>query len=205
MLLVGQVGAGKSSLLAALAGLIEHEGSIRWNGEEVADPQVFLRPGQVAHVAQVPRVLSGSLRRQRPAGPRAALRRARGRGAARPRRGRGRWPGRTGRAPRRTALRWAGAAPRARPRAGCRRRVCCSPTTSPARSTRAPRSSFWTALRERNATVIGATSKRAALARADRVVVLEDGAVAAAGPWSELVGRVGTPRRLTVLPRPSAG
>ena len=34
--------------------------------------------------------------------------------------------------------------------------------------------------------VIGATSKRAALAQADRVVVLVDGEVAATGPWVEL-------------------
>lgn len=45
---------------------------------------------------------------------------------------------------------------------------------------------LWTALRARGQTVIGATSKRAALARADRVVVLVDGAVAAVGRWTEL-------------------
>ncbi|WP_331924040.1 hypothetical protein [Tsukamurella tyrosinosolvens] len=45
---------------------------------------------------------------------------------------------------------------------------------------------LWKALRERRATVIGATSKRAALARADRVVVLVDGRIAAIGPWTEL-------------------
>jgi ABC-type transport system involved in cytochrome bd biosynthesis fused ATPase/permease subunit len=60
VLLLGQVGSGKSSLLAALAGLVDHTGSLRWNGEEVEDPQVFLRPGHVAYVAQVPRVLSGT-------------------------------------------------------------------------------------------------------------------------------------------------
>jgi ABC-type transport system involved in cytochrome bd biosynthesis fused ATPase/permease subunit len=45
---------------------------------------------------------------------------------------------------------------------------------------------LWTALRGRRATVIGATSKRAALAQADRVVVLVDGEVAATGRWAEL-------------------
>ncbi|MGL5931118.1 MAG: hypothetical protein ACRCY8_19460, partial [Dermatophilaceae bacterium] len=45
---------------------------------------------------------------------------------------------------------------------------------------------LWSALRSRGATVIGATSKRAALARADRVVVLVDGRVAAVGPWPAL-------------------
>jgi ABC-type multidrug transport system fused ATPase/permease subunit len=47
---------------------------------------------------------------------------------------------------------------------------------------------LWAALRERHTTVIGATSKRAALAQADRVVVLVDGEVAAVGPWSSLSG-----------------
>src|SRR5690606_31312898 len=60
VLLVGQVGAGKSSLLSALAGLVASTGEIRWNGEPVTDPQTFLRPGRIAHVAQVPRVLSGT-------------------------------------------------------------------------------------------------------------------------------------------------
>jgi ABC-type multidrug transport system fused ATPase/permease subunit len=45
---------------------------------------------------------------------------------------------------------------------------------------------LWAALGERHTTVIGASSKRAALAQADRVVVLVDGSVAAVGPWSEL-------------------
>ena len=50
---------------------------------------------------------------------------------------------------------------------------------------------LWQALRERHTTVIGATSKRAALAQADRVVVLVEGEVAQVGPWSELAGSWG--------------
>ena len=50
---------------------------------------------------------------------------------------------------------------------------------------------LWQALRERHTTVIGATSKRAALAQADRVVVLVEGEVAEVGPWSELAGTWG--------------
>jgi hypothetical protein len=45
---------------------------------------------------------------------------------------------------------------------------------------------LWAALRERRMTVIGATAKRAALAQADRVVVLVDGEVAAIGPWHRI-------------------
>ena len=50
---------------------------------------------------------------------------------------------------------------------------------------------LWSALRRRGATVVGATSKRAALAQADRVVVLVEGRVAAVGPWAELSDRWG--------------
>jgi len=45
---------------------------------------------------------------------------------------------------------------------------------------------LWAALRHRGTTVLGSTSKRAALQQADQVVVLADGGVAASGPWSEL-------------------
>jgi ABC-type multidrug transport system fused ATPase/permease subunit len=45
---------------------------------------------------------------------------------------------------------------------------------------------LWAALRQRRTTVIGATAKRAALAQADRVVVLVGGEVAATGRWHEL-------------------
>jgi ATP-binding cassette subfamily B protein len=45
---------------------------------------------------------------------------------------------------------------------------------------------LWDSLRAHRTTVIGATSKRAALAHADKVVVLVDGHIAAVGPWTEL-------------------
>jgi ABC-type multidrug transport system fused ATPase/permease subunit len=45
---------------------------------------------------------------------------------------------------------------------------------------------LWQALRDRGTTVLGSTSKRAALRAADRVVVLDAGRVVAVGPWSEL-------------------
>jgi ATP-binding cassette, subfamily B, bacterial len=50
---------------------------------------------------------------------------------------------------------------------------------------------LWEALRERGVTVIGSTSKRAALAHADQVVVLIGGQVAAHGTWTELSTRWG--------------
>ncbi len=50
---------------------------------------------------------------------------------------------------------------------------------------------LWEVLRRRGTTVLGSTSKRSALARADCVVVLEEGRVAAVGRWSELAGSWG--------------
>jgi ATP-binding cassette, subfamily B, bacterial len=45
---------------------------------------------------------------------------------------------------------------------------------------------LWRALRGHGVTVVGSTSKRAALAQADRVVVLIGGMVQAQGTWREL-------------------
>ena len=50
---------------------------------------------------------------------------------------------------------------------------------------------LWQALREHGVTVVGSTSKRAALAQADHVVVLLDGAAVAQGTWHELADRWG--------------
>jgi ABC-type multidrug transport system fused ATPase/permease subunit len=61
VLVVGPVGSGKSSLLRALAGIVHHTGDLCWNGEPVRDPELFLRPNQVGYVAQLPRVLSGTV------------------------------------------------------------------------------------------------------------------------------------------------
>ncbi|HEY7174947.1 MAG TPA: ABC transporter ATP-binding protein, partial [Micromonosporaceae bacterium] len=61
VLVVGPVGSGKSSFLRALAGIVHHTGSLRWNGVAVTEPEMFLRPNQVGYVAQLPRVFSGSL------------------------------------------------------------------------------------------------------------------------------------------------
>jgi ABC-type multidrug transport system fused ATPase/permease subunit len=185
VLLLGQVGAGKSSLLAALAGLVDHTGSIRWNGEEIEDAQAFLRPGQVAYVAQVPRVLSGtftdniSLGHDRPV--LAAIADAR---LARDVEDAGgpdsvvghRGVRLSGGQVQRLAL--------ARALAADAELLLADDVSSALDA--ATEVELWAALRERGTTVLGATSKRAALAQADRVVVLVDGEVAATGPWTEL-------------------
>ena len=190
VLLVGQVGSGKSSLLAALAGLVDHEGRIEWNDRDVDDPQSFLRPGQVAYVGQVPRVLSGSFAdnvaldhdravavalddaRLAPdveeAGGHAALVGHRGVRLS-------------GGQVQRLALARALAT-------GAELLVADDVSSALDARTEVE---LWEGLRRRGTTVLGSTSKRSALARADCVVVLEEGRVAAVGRWSDLAGSWG--------------
>jgi len=59
----GRVGAGKTTLLRALLGLLPREaGEIRWNGRSVDDAASFLVPPRAAYTAQVPRLFSETLR-----------------------------------------------------------------------------------------------------------------------------------------------
>ncbi|MCV7132609.1 ABC transporter ATP-binding protein [Mycobacterium hodleri] len=188
VLLLGQVGSGKSSLLSTLCGLVGHTGRIQWNGVDVADAQTFLRPGQVAHVAQVPLVLSGTFadnvrldhdrdveRAVEDARLGANVAEAGGVDAVVGHRG----------------VRLSGGQVQ---RLALARALAVEPELLLADDVSsaldaATEVELWTSLRARGITVLGATSKRAALARADRVVVLVDGAVAASGPWTELAPR----------------
>ncbi|NAZ87529.1 ATP-binding cassette domain-containing protein, partial [Kineococcus indalonis] len=193
VLVAGRVGSGKSSLLAALAGLVDHEGSLRWNGEEVRDPQTFLRPAQVCYVAQVPRVLSGSFADNAALDhPGAARRLERALADARmgPDVAAAGGPGAlvghrgvrlSGGQVQRLALARALAS-------GADLLVADDVSSALDARTEVE---LWRALRERGTTVLGSSSKRAALAAADRVVVLVDGRVAASGPWARLEERWG--------------
>jgi ABC-type multidrug transport system fused ATPase/permease subunit len=186
VLLLGQVGSGKSSLLSALAGLVSSTGEIRWNDEPVADPQVALRPGRVAHVAQVPRVLSGTFadnihldHADREVLP--AIETARLTSDVAAAGGPDSLVGHRG-------VRLSGGQVQRLALArglACDAEVLLADDVSSALDA-ATEIELWRALRERGATVVGATSKRAALAQADRVVVLVEGKVAATGPWTEL-------------------
>jgi ABC-type multidrug transport system fused ATPase/permease subunit len=190
VLLLGQIGSGKSSLLAALAGLVDHTGSIRWNGTEVGDPQLFLRPGQVAYVAQVPRVLSGTfadnLRLDHARDVELPVDDARltddiaeagGVEAVVGHRG----VRLSGGQVQRLALARALAADA---------ELVIADDVSSALDARTE-VELWAALRHRRTTVLGSTSKRAALQQADRVVVLVEGKVAAVGPWTDLADEWG--------------
>ncbi|HET7311257.1 MAG TPA: ABC transporter ATP-binding protein [Mycobacteriales bacterium] len=185
VLLLGPVGSGKSSLLAALAGLVHHTGHVRWNGVDVEDPQVFLRPGQVAYVAQVPRVLSGTfadnVRLDHDRSLDRAIADARlstditdagGLNALVGHRGVRLSGGQVQRLAFARAL-------------ATEAELVLADDVSSALDARTE-VELWDALRARGTTVIASTSKQAALRQADRVVVLVDGRVAAFGPWTRL-------------------
>jgi ATP-binding cassette subfamily B protein len=59
----GRVGAGKTTLLRALLGLLPRAaGEIRWNGQAVAEAATFFVPPRCAYTAQVPRLFNETLR-----------------------------------------------------------------------------------------------------------------------------------------------
>ena len=59
----GRVGSGKTTLLRALLGLLPAQGGeIRWNGRPITDPVGFFAPPRSAYTPQVPVLFSESLR-----------------------------------------------------------------------------------------------------------------------------------------------
>lgn len=61
--IAGRVGSGKSTLVRALTGLLPLEsGEIRWNGERVEAPDRFFTPPRCAATPQIPSLFSDTLR-----------------------------------------------------------------------------------------------------------------------------------------------
>ncbi|TFE25961.1 ABC transporter ATP-binding protein [Cohnella luojiensis] len=59
----GPIGSGKTTLVRTLLGLLpQDEGAIRWNGQVVRDAGSFFVPPRSAYTAQVPRLYSDTLR-----------------------------------------------------------------------------------------------------------------------------------------------
>jgi ABC-type multidrug transport system fused ATPase/permease subunit len=57
----GMIGSGKSTLVRALLGLVPSEGEVSWNGAPIEDRASFFVPPRSAYTAQVPRLFSESL------------------------------------------------------------------------------------------------------------------------------------------------
>lgn len=189
VLVVGPVGSGKSSLLRALAGIAPHTGRLLWNGVPVTEPELFLRPQQVGYVAQQPRVLSGTvadnITLDYPVDAAVAASTAQlepdlaasgaGLGLVIGHKGTRLSGGQL----QRLAL--------ARALAPGSELLVADDVSSALDVT--TELALWAALRQHGVTVLGSTSKRAALLRADHVLVLEEGRVAAQGRWGELAAR----------------
>src|SRR5690554_3264225 len=63
VVVTGRIGSGKTTLLRVLLGMLpKTAGSVRWNGVEVTDPAAFFVPPMTAYTSQVPRLFSDSLR-----------------------------------------------------------------------------------------------------------------------------------------------
>lgn len=73
----GKIGSGKSTLVRALLGLIPAPGEVLWNGTLVEDRASFFVPPRSAYTAQVPRLFSESLADNIALGHRAARERLR--------------------------------------------------------------------------------------------------------------------------------
>jgi ATP-binding cassette subfamily B protein len=191
VLVLGPVGSGKSSLLRALAGIVHHTGELRWNGSDVTEPEVFLRPNQVGYVAQLPRVLSGTIADNIQLGhevdaARAVTTAQLDHDLAVAGAGLGLLIGHKG-----TRLSGGQLQRLALARAlAPRTELLIADDVSSALDV-TTELELWQALRARRVTVVGSTSKRAALAQADLVVVLLGGQIADRGTWAELEDRWG--------------
>lgn len=63
LVITGRIGSGKSTLVRTLLGLLpKTDGKVTWNGMQIEDPATFLIPPRAAYTPQVPRLFSDPLR-----------------------------------------------------------------------------------------------------------------------------------------------
>jgi ABC-type multidrug transport system fused ATPase/permease subunit len=63
VVITGRIGSGKTTLLRVLLGLLPKDaGNVRWNGRQIDDLASFFVPPRSAYTSQVPRLFSDSLR-----------------------------------------------------------------------------------------------------------------------------------------------
>jgi ATP-binding cassette subfamily B protein len=63
LVITGRIGSGKSTLVRTLLGMLPRTGgTIRWNGRVVEEPASFLKPPRTSYTPQVPRLFSDTLR-----------------------------------------------------------------------------------------------------------------------------------------------
>jgi ABC-type multidrug transport system fused ATPase/permease subunit len=73
----GKIGAGKTTLVRSVLGLLPATGDMLWNGSPIDDPASFLTPPRSAYTPQVPRLFSDTLEDNIALGKRAAKERVR--------------------------------------------------------------------------------------------------------------------------------
>ncbi|RUS46597.1 ABC transporter ATP-binding protein [Cohnella sp. AR92] len=63
LVITGRIGSGKSTLVRTLLGMLPRTaGTIHWNGRQIENPAEFMKPPRSSYTAQVPRLFSDSLR-----------------------------------------------------------------------------------------------------------------------------------------------
>jgi ABC-type multidrug transport system fused ATPase/permease subunit len=202
LVVTGRVGSGKTTLLRVLLGLLPRDaGSVCWNGVPLNDPAMTLVPPLCAYTPQTPRLFSDSLRNNlllslSADGSEAALDYALGvaqleRDVSSLRDGLASQVGARGVALSGGQIQ----------RAAVARMLVRRPellVLDDLSSLDGPtESALWSELRaDRSATILAASHRRAVLARADWIVVLEDGLIVDQGGLGELLERCAEMRRL---------